>query len=547
MNSLTGFLIFILLSGGLASCSVAPDVTNLRGAKESTAKGNAFAATSAPLVSLSVTTQKGVVTGKASGSTRAFLGVPFAKPPTGARRWKAPEEMDSWTGSRQTTALPKPCLQPGPLGTSPLSGSSEDCLYLNVWTPQAEFSQPLPVMVFIHGGGLLFGHTSEKYYDGEQLATRGQVVVVTLQYRLGNLGFLAHPALRKESTYDGSGNYGFMDQMAGLAWVRANIKAFGGDPTNVTLFGESGGGTSVCHLLASAKAQPLFDKAIIESQNCPTRPVATAEAIGKKFSKALGCGDSDAASVASCMRSKGNAAMVTVAALDLLDETNFGQSQYLPNLDNDVVAEDPYERLASGAVKKPTMTGFNGVEGLFFVPFVYTATEVKDQLKTRLGETAAQKVLERYPAASFANPTKQGEQILADHLFYCPSRQVTRHLSEGGAPVYKYLFNHTSQSGSSPTAPHHAAELPYVFQNLKKMHDAPASVDLQVERQFLGYWTNFARTGDPNGTGLVAWKKHDATLDDYLELTAQTKPGRAWHKAECDAYDQYVWETLNPN
>jgi para-nitrobenzyl esterase len=495
--------------------------------------------------SSTVATTSGRVVGLVNAKGASFLGIPFAEAPVGNLRWRAPKPVSPWSGLRDAKRLPAPCLQPSATSTAPLAGSSEDCLYLNVWTPTKPVENPLstlrPVMVFIHGGGLMFGSSSETYYDGANLSSRGDVVLVTVQYRLGQLGFLAHPDLARETSYGGSGNYGLMDQIAALEWVQRNIASFGGDPRNVTLFGESAGATSVCNLLASPLTGPLFARAIMESQNCPARTREDAERLGTALAKTLGCNVAGEGQVARCLRAKAASTFIREAPLQLLDPEYFGQSRYLPSIDGHVVPQDPYARLASGEVLKPTIVGINAAEQFLFVPFTYTPAAVVERLFARFGATGLGRTLALYPLANYGGSVNdRAGAILGDHLFYCPARRVARSLDAGGAPVFKYLFKHDTSSSGKTVPPHHAAELPYVFQNLTLLYDAPHASDLAVEKLVGQYWLNFAHTGDPNGAGLPEWNPYVGSDDNHQELGVSPRRGTGHRATECNGYDSIV-------
>ncbi|RJQ81857.1 carboxylesterase family protein [Pseudonocardiaceae bacterium YIM PH 21723] len=443
-----------------------------------------------------VTTTDGPVRGTVTASNRIFQGIPFAAPPTGENRWRAPQPVTPWTSTKDATkpgsvCLQRPVFQPGspPLGT-------EDCLFLNVTTPAKPGTRP--VLVWIHGGGFIAGSGSD--YPAAQLAERGDLVVVTLNYRLGALGYLGLPGL------DGGGTFGLQDQQAALKWVQRNARAFGGDPRNVTIAGESAGSLSVCGQLASPGARGLFHRAILQSGPCELAwrdsefypgvpagsnwaPRATADKDGSALATSLGCAD------VACLRR-------------LPSEKFLDTSIASPAIDTPVLPLNPATAVARGDVNRvPTMIGINRDEHRTFAAFLpepLTPKTYADSLRASYGDKA-DRVLAKYPVAAYSSPTTAWATVTTDALWARTAHTITGQLSRR-VPTFGYEFRDRTVPPIIPgldMGAYHAAELAYLF---------PGSLPVQLnqEQQALGaqmqrYWANFARTGQPNGPGLPLW------------------------------------------
>ncbi|MET8012097.1 carboxylesterase family protein [Streptomyces sp. NPDC005271] len=459
---------------------------------------------------------------------RVFQGIPFAAPPTGELRWRPPRPAARWTGVREATSPAHPCPQlpltllpdGGPVlpGESNRTGSTtEDCLYLNVWTPAHAGDRPLPVLVWLHGGGNAYGAGSD--YDGSALAARG-MVVVTVNYRLGALGFLAHPALSGESPDHASGDYGLMDQQAALHWVRRDIGVFGGDRNRVTLGGQSAGSADTCLHIASPTANGLFHRAIQQSGSCVAdgglRPLTldAAQRKGNGFAASVGCADPSTA--AACLRA--------VPTADLIRATGTGTaSMWAPNTGPRVLPHPPDTAWADGRVNAvPTLSGSTHDEYRYFTalyvdllgggplsPASYAAL-----IRLQYGDRAAA-VLGTYPASAHPSPNLAYSAAVTDQRFACPAR-ADGHLYSGRAPVYAYEF-HDPQAPPFIPAPHtpqgafHASELAYLF----PMDSVPPLTPAQrrLSATMTAYWARFVATGDPNGPRLPTWPHHTADGD----------------------------------
>ncbi len=485
-----------------------------------------------------VPTKSGEVVGlvSADGAVRTFLGIPFAAPPTGALRWREPRPAPSWPKVRQATAFGPRCVQAPVFDDMVFRDQpSEDCLYLNVWTPAKSAGEKLPVMFWIHGGGFQAGSASEPRQDGERLARKG-VVVVSANHRLGVFGFFAHAGLTAESGRGASGNYGLMDMIAALAWVRDNVAAFGGDPGNVTIFGESAGSFAVSALMASPPAQGLFHKAIGESgafvgSGGPLGPkdLRGSEEHGAKLAAALGA-DSVAA-----LRAK-TADEVLQAAVRL-------QPWFSPTIDGYVLAQKPSEVYAAGRQSRiPLLAGWNADEvraGVVLGPNKPTAASFTEQTKTRFG-TNADSVLAHYPAGSDAEAVESAAALAGDMFVGLATwRWLEAHAKTSAAPVYRFRFDRkipvakdTKVNGQPATAAdvgaRHAGEIEYVFGMLDTIEGVtwPES-DRKLSDQIMSYWSNFARSGDPNGPGLPQWPRmseKDGFPVMHLDETSRAAP-----------------------
>ena len=448
-----------------------------------------------------VSTAQGKVEGEQLGTLHVFRGIPFAAAPVGDLRWKPPVAQASWSGIRQAKSFAPACYQsPNELMNVPDQPVSEDCLYLNVWAPASQPAEGLPVLVWIHGGGFSFGSTAMPLFDGAALAAKG-VIFVSAAYRLGPLGFLAHPQLSKESEHGVSGNYGLLDQIAALEWVQQNIRAFGGDPARVTIMGESAGGMSVSALVQSPLAKGLFHGAIAQSGAFVTdvgmvRKLADAEQSGAQFA-----GDLGAASIAE---------LRALPAETLWDRSGIGmpfnRRESWPVADDYVLPGNAAQRYKNREINiTPVLIGNNDREGDLF-PHVTTLDQYQRSTAQNFGPLAPT-VLQAYPATDDASAAYAAASLLGDSLFGVQTWTWAR-LQEtySDAPVYYYHFAHypPRYDGDVP-GPVHGAELPYVFgtpgaRPYQWTHDDKAMSEL-----LMTYWTNFVKRGNPNGDGLPQW------------------------------------------
>jgi len=508
-------------------------------------KGPTPARGPAPVVS----TSGGPVQGLAyEDGSAAFLGIPFAAPPTGARRWRAPEPAEPWNTPRDATRFGASCPQVDFQNGEPVEDTSEDCLSLNVWTPSLQPQAPLPVMVYIHGGGFTMGASSQELYDGYALAQAG-VVVVSMNYRLGALGFLGHPALGAESSTQSSGNYGLMDQRLALEWVRDNAARFGGDASNVTLFGESAGAISACLQMLSPAAKGLFHRLIAESGTCylgstPLHDPGTpdredsAEERGIRFAREAGCTEGD---IAACLRTRTPEQILTASgvALDLLrPHVGFG-----PVADGAVIPQAPAQLLAEGQYHRvPVLLGSNKDEGtLFTLKAKIKSPEQYEQAVRMRAPEHAEALLRLYPAKDFASPKAAFNQLMGDAIFGCPTRRLAQVLSEQGQSVHAYSFTYAPKNAFGSffgrfleLGSYHSAELPFVFGLYKGRFALDSDAERALSSSIIGYWTRFAAKGDPNGAGATQWPTYTQKEQPALVLDTAIGTGPHLDAKRCD-------------
>jgi len=469
-----------------------------------------------------VRTESGAVSGTTgvSSDVRVYKGIPFAAAPVGDLRWRAPKAPPKWDGVHKADQFGATCMQtPYPEGSPYRSAPepvSEDCLYLNIWTGAKSAKEARPVMVWIHGGALTRGSGSNPVYDGEELAKKG-VVLVTINYRLGIFGFMAHPELTRESDRNASGNYGILDQIAALEWVQKNIAAFGGDPKRVTIFGESAGSWSVNVLVATPLAKGLFERAIGESgANFTTIPtLAEAEQTGVRLAKTMGA-DSIAA-----LRAKSAAELMKASP-----------QAARPNVDGWMLPEQVYAIFSKGRQNDvPTLIGSNADEGTAFTPASVKADAFKGQAKSRFGDLADD-YLKIYPAGSDEQAHASAAAAMRDQTFGWEMRTWARMQTRTGkSKVYLYYFSRVPPGPvGRKLGAYHASEIRYVFQNLQNVQ--AEDIDRTIAAAMSSYWVNFATHGDPNGRGVPKWpaysEKSDVAmgLGEHIETTeVPNKPG----------------------
>ena len=502
----------------------------------------AWAQTPAPVQTPTVVrVDGGELQGVVDDGVASFKGIPYAAPPVGELRWRPPQPPAPWTGVRPAAEFGVDCMQ-GRFGPPPAAGapgppaSSEDCLFLNVWRPASATSgAKLPVMVWIHGGGFVFGSGSFPMTSGAQFARHG-VVLVSLNYRLGRFGFFAFPALSRERPEEAKGNYAYMDQIAALQWVKRNIATFGGDPGNVTIFGFSAGGVSVHSLLASPMARGLFHKAIAESGGSrdsvltarplredgvdPNYPVS-AETIGLTFARSMGIEGSDPAALA---KLRVLSAEQVLRGAPAPTGTNAPSIETTPILDGKLVtetAETAYK--ARRQPRVPLLLGSNSAD----TAGNRIKATTKEQLFARYGQWSGQ-------AKAAYDPDGSGDlaALIAkandDFGQAEPARFAANAFAANGSPVYLYRFSYV-QAGMREQmragAPH-GGEIAYVFDTLSAGRGGvPTPEDQAVARMAQGYWVNFARTGDPNGPGLPPWPRHEPSKDVIFDFRADGSAG----------------------
>lgn len=474
----------------------------------------------------SVHTASGDVSGTpgTNPAIRVYKAIPYAAPPVGDRRWKAPQAPAAWTGVRDTKEFSASCIQTPYPQTSPyyapVGQISEDCLYLNVWTGAASAKERRPVMVWIHGGGFSKGAGSVATYNGENLAAKG-AVVVTINYRLGIFGFLAHPELTKESDVHASGNYGLLDMVAALQWVQKNIAAFGGDPKRVTVFGESAGSMAVNCLMASPLAKGLFHRVIGES--------------GANFMRYIALADAE----------KGGEKLGTLAQLRTKSSEDLmkAEGSFRPVVDGWFLPEDVGAIFAHGKQSDvPVIAGYNHDETRVLAPWPANGTMATflDQVQKRFGNMADE-FLKIYPANSEEQAKDAHYESSRDERMGWDMRTWARAQTKSGkAPAYLYYFTRIPPGPTSERLrAYHAAEIGYVFGNLRAGRPWQ-DIDRNVSEAMSSYWVNFATTGNPNGKGPVKWPAYDAKSDPSMVFGDKVEVQHDVNKAGLDFLDRFV-------
>ena len=483
---------------------------------------------------------QGQLKGTIESGLVVYRGVPFAAPPVGEWRWRAPRPPASWSGVREAGSFAPECEQ-SPLGPAagPAPAMSEDCLYLNVWTPAKSAHERVPVLVWIYGGGFVAGATSIPTYSGEVLARKG-VVLVSIAYRVGPMGFLAHPELSSESAHHTSGNYGLLDLIAALKWIHSNIAAFGGDPAKVTIFGESAGGIAVSQLCASPLAKGLFRGAISESGGSFAAP------------RPAGLPGENMRTVADAER-QGVAIARTAGVSTLAELRGLSAEQVLkaarsngpswPVVDGWVLPADQYSLYEAGHFNDtPVLVGYNSDEGASF-PSAHTSAEFRDAVHRRYG-AFADRLLAAYPAGDGTLP-KSARDLTRDAAFgwntWTWARLQTRY---GHFPAFLYYFDqHPQYPADSPRAGYgapHGREVPYVFGHLQeRKNEPPEATDQAISEAMISYWTNFAKYGTPNGAGVPHWPAFSEANPEALYFQGTAHPGPIANEAGLRVLDEY--------
>jgi para-nitrobenzyl esterase len=499
-----------------------------------------------------VTTVEGVVQGAFTEDGRQWLGIPYAAPPVGPLRFLPPKDVTPWTTPLRTVAAGHECPQLSFAATPTLvDGSDEDCLYVNVWAPRAAVTNA-PVFVWIYGGGFTLGSGGDRMYSGEALAAQTNAIIVTFNYRLGALGWISHPELAAEEGVTTSPSPGLLDQQAALRWVQRNIAAFGGDPTDVTLAGESAGAISVCAHLAAPGSRGLFQRAIVESGICQSSAEfatpAAADDQGSRLAAAVGC--TTPGSVMSCLRATPPETLL--AALPTR-EANFGATgdTFGPVVDGTVLPTIPLDAIRAGQwAAVPTILGSNVNEGDLFM-YLWTvdtgapptSSDLRASLAVIFDSAQVDQIAAQYPVDT--DPVNAFSHIITEGVFACSARRTARAIVAAGVPAYLYQFTYPYVVPAiSGVVAGHSFEIPFVFRNGflgAQMSDEELAVADQVD----GYWFRFAQFGDPNGTpeggNALVWPAYDAASDQNLVIDSPVATNTGLDESACD-----FWDTIMP-
>jgi para-nitrobenzyl esterase len=480
----------------------------------------------------------GEVQGLVSDGISIFKGIPFAAPPVGELRWKSPEPVQPWSGVKKADAFGLACMQArGAMGNS--SNVSEDCLYLNVWTPARKPGEKIPVIVWIYGGAFSGGSTSTPMYDGLNFAKKG-VVLVSVAYRVGAFGFLAHPELSRESDGRGSGNYGLADMIAGLKWVKENVSRFGGDPSNVTIFGHSAGGMAVSMLAASPQTKGLFHRAICMSGGsfAPLQTsnetgtgmgipaLAAAESRGEAFLKKLGAADIKAARA--------------LSAEDIQKSLagGMGGGGFRPVADGYIVPSDLYSLYQAGRFNDtPILVGNTSDEAASMMRGKVTAVDFQKQIKSQYGPHA-DAILSVYPHSTDAEAAKASRGVMRESTFSWNTWTWARLQSQKGkGKAFEYFFDHHPPTSDGAG---HGSDVPYAFQTLSTRQGSPKQEDVALSDMISSYWVNFAKTGDPNGPGLPKWPAFTERDQKVIVFDAAPSARPVPNLDKLKAFDAYI-------
>lgn len=492
-------------------------------------------------------TPNGTVEGSLENKIQTFLGIPYATPPVGKLRWKAPQPIKPWEGILKTTEYAPLCSQKGVLSGSFMG--QEDCLYINVWAPEKKSNEALPVVIFLHGGGFAMGGTYQagignNLYDGQFFAKNQQVVFVSPSYRIGAMGYLAHPSLAKENSHNISGNYGLMDMIAALKWVQKNISSFGGNPKKVFLFGQSAGAISVCALLASPQAKGLFHSAGMESGFCEYPTASDRLARGIKFAKKFDCDENDSAE---CMRKIPAEEIVEMSDMFIPSEgipapKDYFQVPWVPHVDGKIIPDQPLKLFEKGEFNSvPLLLGSTTGETVMFNnPIeIFTCNEYSRHLSKNYGKYARD-VEAVYPCNFFINPNEQLMHIASDITFSCPNRRLARSFSPN-QKTFRYVFNYTSLGPTSFLGPFHLLDVLFVLGTYPYFATVPTLWSANLSQTMQEFWGNMAKTNNPNGHALPKWPQYDNHRDQSILFDSDISSVQHYRQNECD-----LWDRISP-
>ena len=480
-----------------------------------------------------VETTLGPIVGAIDDGVAHFLGIPYAAPPIGPLRFAPPQPAEPWTEPRDASEFGERCVQLALAADDPSTIGSEDCLQLNVWTPQACSGGDRPVLVFIHGGGNSTGSALDPLYDGAELARRQDVVVVTLGYRLGVLGWLARPELDAEAGR--SGNYGLADQLAALEWVQANIDHFGGDPSRVTLLGESAGAVDTCAVIGSPQAQGLVDAAIVQSGTCIQPSRAKLDQLGDEFVTNSGCAGPD---LLDCLRAQPAAELMFVSPNGFPSVGGLAPG-WGPHVDGQLLPKTTLDALEAGEVGIPLVVGNNADETAKDTPAGLSEAQYVALINATFSILAPQ-VLAAYPVADYADPSDAWTHLTSDVKFVCNARRSAVASASGGQPTWRYVFSYSGYTvvGNAPASAFHGLELVYLFGNWAAVEFGnfeyqPNTNDLIMRDTMMVNWALFAETH------MFAGEPYDPATDAWIQLDTSGAGGTGYRAAQCDFWDQF--------
>jgi para-nitrobenzyl esterase len=480
-----------------------------------------------------VKTVNGYISGSNTGDIFIFKGVPFAAPPVGDLRWKAPQPLQNWQGVKKCTEFSASPMQSKPVPfmmwteefIAPPEPLSEDCLYLNIWTSSDNSKKKLPVFVWIYGGGFTSGSSACAVYDGEEFAKKG-MVFVSINYRVGVFGFLAHPELSRESENHVSGNYGILDQIEALKWIKANISQFGGDPGNVTIDGQSAGSMSVTALIASPVASGLFHRAIAQSGGLFSGRIA------KKLNEA----ESQGVKLVEKLQQTSIAELRKLSATELMKQSaGAGMGSFAPIWDGYVLPSDPDKKFEINNV--PIITGWVSGDASLARTGITSKDEFIKQAKEKYG-TSAEEFLKIFPAET-SEDIKQSQSTLGMLSFAGFPSHTLAIINKKATYIYQYTHVPPDKPDFPNYGAFHTSEVPYVLHTLHKWDRKWTSLDYQLEDNLSNYWVNFAKTGNPNGNGLPEWKTYDKQSGNILLIGDKIESIPALYRKELDFLDKF--------